>query len=196
MYETQLAGVTSLDDLRAAQLDLDLDSLVPRDARARYLALPGTVVVRDREVEIDYDVEERDGQRAGVARLRLPEKLARTLSADELPTLDRDLRFIVTRGQRGSVRADSLDQLQELLARPWTDEEVERHERSRQEHVQKKRDDHRGRRTRNAAGEFRRGSRGPGRGSGDDPRGGRPGGHGPGPGAAGSRGRKGRKRSR
>ena len=102
MYERSSRRAT-LDALRATPLHLDLDALVPPDVRARYLALPGTVTVRDREVEIDYDVEERNGTRAGVARLRLPEKLARTLSEDELPVLDREVRFIVPRGQRGSV---------------------------------------------------------------------------------------------
>ena len=180
MYEARLANVTSLDELRSAQLNLDLDSLVPPATRAKYLALPGTVQVRDREVEIDYDVEERDDKRYGVARLRLPEKLARTLTEEELPVLDRQVRFVVPRGQRGSVRADSLDELQEVLARPWTDEEVERHNRAREEHTQRRNDGRRQRRTRDAASDFKR-SRGGGSG-----RGGRPGG----------RGRSGGKRSR
>jgi hypothetical protein len=205
MYEAELAGVSSLDDLRSAPLHLELESLVAPDVRAGYRALPNTVVVRDREVEIDYDVEERDGKRTGVARLRLPEKIARTLAAEELPVLDREVRFVVPRGQRGSVRADSLEQLQELLARPWTDEEVERHERAREQHGQKKRDEHRHRRTRDAASEFKRsrgGSRGAqGRGrpggapDGESGRGERPGGSGRG-GRPGGRGRTGGKRSR
>jgi hypothetical protein len=206
MYEAQLRDVHSLDDLRSAQLNLELDSLVAPEVRARYLALPGTVMVRDREVEIDYDVEERDGGRQGIARLRLPEKLARTLSDDELPVLDRDVRFIVTRGQRGSVRADSLEQLQEQLDRPWTDEEVERHERAREEHGRKKQEAHRSRRTREAASEFRR-SRGGARGGqgrgrpgapadGDGRRGGSDGGGSRRGGRAGGRGRSGGKRSR
>jgi hypothetical protein len=49
-----------------------------------------------------------DGQKIGIARLRLPEKLARTISESELPVLDRPLRFIVIRGQRGAIRADTL----------------------------------------------------------------------------------------
>jgi hypothetical protein len=50
--------------------------------------------------------------------------MARTLVAAELPELDRPLRFVVTRGQRGAVRAATLDELQELLDRPWTAAEV------------------------------------------------------------------------
>jgi ATP-dependent helicase HrpA len=77
-------------------------------------------------VQIHYDVEERDGVATGVARLQLPEKLARTLVAEELPDLDRPLRFVVTRGPRGAVRADSLEEMQALLDRPWTPSETER----------------------------------------------------------------------
>jgi ATP-dependent helicase HrpA len=62
----------------------------------------------------------------GVARLRLPEKMARTLHESELPKLDRPLRFAVHRGARGSLRAATLDELQELLERPWMPDEVER----------------------------------------------------------------------
>ena len=57
------------------------------------------------------------------ARMQLPEKLARTLVAEELPVLDRPLRFVVTRGVRGTVRANSLGEVQELLSRPWSSDE-------------------------------------------------------------------------
>ncbi|HEX6966849.1 MAG TPA: DEAD/DEAH box helicase, partial [Gemmatimonadaceae bacterium] len=121
LYEDRLAHVNSLDEFRATNLAIEPDELVPRAERERYLALPGTTAVRDREVPIDYDVEEGVG---GVAKLRLPEKMARTLVESELPTLDRPLRFVVPRGPRGAVRAATLDELQELLDRPWMPEEV------------------------------------------------------------------------
>jgi hypothetical protein len=89
--------------------------------------------VRDRDVEIDYDVEENAGSRVGVARLRLPEKIARSLTDAEVPTLDRPVRFVVYRGQRGSVRARTLEELQTLLDAPWTEEEVARFNRKRDE---------------------------------------------------------------
>ena len=79
--------------------------------------------MRDHDVPIEYDVEDGVG---GVARLRLPEKMARTLHESELPALDRPLRFAVHRGARGSLRAATLDELQELLERPWMPDEVER----------------------------------------------------------------------
>jgi hypothetical protein len=126
LYARELEGIASLDDFRARQLRIDVDALVPAEERARWMALPDWVEVRDRPVEIGYDVEEGDdGALTPVARLRLPEKLARTLAEEELPVLDRPLRFTVLRGQRGAVRADTLDELQELLDRPWSPEEVE-----------------------------------------------------------------------
>jgi ATP-dependent helicase HrpA len=123
VYAKLLEGVSSLDELRAAPLVIDPDTIVPRDVRERWLALPDSTSVRNHDVLIEYDVEDGIG---GVARLRLPEKMARTLHESELPTLDRPLRFAVHRGARGSVRGASLDELQELLSRPWMPDEVER----------------------------------------------------------------------
>ena len=106
-------------------MNIDRDRFVPRDVRDRLAQLPSHVVIRDRDVDIDYDVEERDGKRLGVARLRLPEKIARTLTEQEIPELDRPVRFVVLRGQRGAVRSDSLEDLQERLAQPYSPDEVE-----------------------------------------------------------------------
>jgi len=125
LYEEQLAGVNSMDDFRATRLIVDPKMFVPAAVRDRLARLPGSVNIRDREVEIDYDVEERNGQRQGVARLRLPEKIARTLTDAEIPRLDRPIRFVVLRGQRGAVRADTLEELQHALAQPWSPDEVE-----------------------------------------------------------------------
>ena len=124
-YEAQLASIHSMDEFRNARLVLIPDEIVPREVRARYAALPSSVEIRDRDIDIDYDIEERDGEQLGVARLRLPEKLARNMSPAELPELDRPLRFVVIRGQRGAIRADSLEELQEILERPWSPDEVE-----------------------------------------------------------------------
>jgi hypothetical protein len=124
LYERALQGVRSMDAFRAAPLAIDFSALVPPTERARWLTLPSVAVIRDREVPLDYDVETADGQPRGVVRLRLPEKLARTLSEDELPAFDRPVRFTVLRGPRGAVRAATLDELQELLDRPWSPDEV------------------------------------------------------------------------
>jgi hypothetical protein len=154
LYERALANVHSLDDFRASPLPVDFDAIVRPAERQRWMALPDSVVVRGREVPIDYDVEDGDGAQRGVARLRLPEKLARTLSEEELPALDRPLRFTVLRGPRGAVRASSLDELQELLDRPWSPNEVVTDERPDE---LLPRDE---RRVRELATEFRRNARG------------------------------------
>lgn len=126
LYETKLGGVNSVEQFRAADLTLEFKQTVPATERTRLLALPSEVTIRDRDVDIDYDVEEESGTTIGVARLRLPEKMARTLTETELPVLDRPLRFVVTRGQRGAARGNTLEELQDVLDRPWTDSEVAR----------------------------------------------------------------------
>jgi ATP-dependent helicase HrpA len=135
LYERRLATVNSLTEFKNADLDLasDLEAMSPRAERRRYDDLPTRVSVRDRDVEIGYDVEEVNGAPVGVARLQLPEKVARTLSDGEVPRLDRPVRFVVYRGQRGQVRANTLDELQTLLDAPWTDDEVARFNRKRDE---------------------------------------------------------------
>ena len=168
MYERALSGVHSLADFRTAQLPIDFDAIVAPDVRAKWLALPDTVVVRSREVPIDYDVEESEGKSRGVARLRLPEKLARTLSEEELPSLDRPIRFTVLRGPRGAVRASTLDELQEILDRPWSPDEMQNREAPTEMTPGEER------RVRELAGEFRRNrrdGRGGGRGRNNKPNG-------------------------
>src|SRR3954467_11777390 len=55
LYEAQLQDVNSLDEFRAARLRIDRDALVPREIRAQLAQLPSQVLIRDREVDIDYD---------------------------------------------------------------------------------------------------------------------------------------------
>jgi ATP-dependent helicase HrpA len=154
LYEDQLAQVSSMDDFQSARLGVDSEQFVPFEVRERLDRLPNQVTIRDRDIEIDYDVEERDGERRGVARLRLPEKVARTLTAAEVPALDRPVRFVVLRGQRGAVRADTLEDLQERLAQPWSPDEVEetQDDRSMLSHAESE--------VRRIAGEFRQHRRG------------------------------------
>jgi hypothetical protein len=168
VYEEQLSGANSMDDFKSARFSVDMERFVPRETRERLEQLPSYVTVRDREVEIDYDVEERDGQRGGVARLRLPEKIARSLTEAEIPRLDRPVRFVVLRGQRGAVRADDLNELQERLAQPWSPDEVQESadDRAMLSHAERE--------VKRIAGEFRRHRRGgdhrrPGRGRGPGP---------------------------
>ncbi len=150
LYEARLAEIRSVDELEHANLRLELDTLVPREEQERWLALPGAVVVRDREIPIEYDVEELpDGTRQGVARLRLTEKIARTLVDEELPELDRPLRFVVPRGQRGAARGATLQEVQDALDEPWSADEIARLERERDAERAQRRD-----------GKGRRGGRG------------------------------------
>lgn len=123
-YEHALAEVSSMTAFRGAALPLDLSSLVDPVLRDRLAELPSSVEIRGKWIPVDYDVEEgREGTLQPVARLRLPEKMARTLVDEELPALDRPLRFVVMRGARGAVRADTLDGLREVLDRPWSPDE-------------------------------------------------------------------------
>jgi len=124
-YRARLDTVESVHDLKHLQLRMTWDDWITPEQRARYDAMPHQVSVRDRQVPIEYDVEERDdGTLFGVARLRLPEKIARTLVAEELPPFDRPYRFVVVRGQRGSARGRTLDELQEVLDTPWMPDEL------------------------------------------------------------------------
>ncbi len=124
-YRARLDTVESVHDLKHLQLRMTWDDWITPEERARYDALPHQVSVRDRQVPIEYDVEERDdGTLLGVARLRLPEKIARTLVAEELPPFDRPYRFVVVRGQRGSARGRTLDELQDVLDTPWMPDEL------------------------------------------------------------------------
>ncbi len=124
-YEERLADVTSLQEFRAVRLALPRESFVSDAEVERYADLPDAVEIRGHEVPIAYEVEETEDGPRGVARLRLQEKAARTLTAEELPELDRPVRLMVLRGKRGSVRADTLGELQELLDRPWSPEELD-----------------------------------------------------------------------
>ncbi len=196
LYAEQLADVRSLDEFRARPLRLDFEGLLdqhltPRE-RERLAQLPVTATVRDRDVDLHYEVEESpDGPPLGVVRLRLPEKLARTLVEDELPVFDRPTRFIVLRGPRGAVRADTLDELQEVLDRPWSPDEGRRADERAVDERAGSRDE---RRERALANELHRHAHGgsPGGGPRRGPRG--SGGEGRGAGPGGRFGRGGRRR--
>jgi ATP-dependent helicase HrpA len=157
IYERQLSDVSSMRDFQHTRITFDPDEIVPPDVRARYAALPSAVEIRDKTVEIQYDVEEREGDAGsvGVARLRLPEKLARTLTESELPVLDRPLRFVVTRGARGAARGTTLEELQTELERPFTREEIERLDRQENELRDERRERKRQRRGAREPGEGR-----------------------------------------
>lgn len=125
-YADQLRDVHNLHEYRAAPLRFDADAFVPREERTRLSALPGAAEIRDRTVPMHYEIEDTPNGPLGVVRLVIPEKAARGLAREELPELDRPVRFTVTRGGRGSVKAGSLEEIPDALARPYTDEELRR----------------------------------------------------------------------
>jgi hypothetical protein len=132
-YVQRMGDATDWESIRAMPLLLDRREFLTDAQRAAAAELPDAVEIRERTVGLDYDVEEHDGALVPVVRLRLPEKLARTLVTEELPVLDRPLRFVVPRGQRGSVRADDLLTLQDRLDEPFTDFEKRPRDETRRE---------------------------------------------------------------
>ena len=138
-YEERMGDARDWESVRALPLLLDRRDFLTDAQREEAAALPDALEIRDRTVGLDYDVEELESGLRAVVRLRLPEKLARTLAPEELPVLDRPLRFMVPRGQRGSVRADDLRTLQEKLDDPYTD-----FEKTRRDESVKERGDERG----------------------------------------------------
>ncbi|HEY7505397.1 MAG TPA: DEAD/DEAH box helicase [Gemmatimonadales bacterium] len=107
----QLEAVESWDDLQRTRVGLDPATLVDQATRERLAALPAMVRVRGDAAPLDYELE--DGQ--GVARVRLREGQAKRLRPDELPGLDRPVRFAVQRGRHPPLLADTLPELQALL---------------------------------------------------------------------------------
>lgn len=109
----QLEAVTSWDDFLRTRLVLQAGELIDDDTRERLEALPGRLHLRGDAVPLDYEVE--DG--VGVARVRLREGQARRLRQDELPPLDRPLRFAVQRGGHPPIQADTIPALHSALQR-------------------------------------------------------------------------------
>jgi uncharacterized membrane protein YgcG len=171
-YETQMGDATSWDAIRTLPLLMDRRAWVSDAERAAARAVPDAVEIRDRTVPLEYDVEEHDGQLQPVVRLRLHEKLARTLVVEELPTLDRPLRFVVLRGARGAVRADDFATLQDRLDDPYTDEERAAMQRGHDAEGNRSNDRRRERELRDTRGAMHRHRTGGGRGGRDGHRGG------------------------
>jgi ATP-dependent helicase HrpA len=133
IYRKQLDAqdVRSYSDFRRARLGIDADAIVPQAERDRYMLMPDAVEIRGREIPVRYDVEETPEGPRGVARLSLPEKIARNIDESELPKFDRPFRFVVARGARGAARAETLDALRDELDRPFTAEEIAQLDRAK-----------------------------------------------------------------
>lgn len=108
----QLRGVSSWKSFLETRLALDPETLVPERERLRLDALPSMIRLRGDAVPLDYEIA---GSEA-IVRIRLREGQARRLTTDELPALDRPIRFAVVRGGVPPLGADSLAELKQLLA--------------------------------------------------------------------------------
>ncbi len=103
----RLSHLRRFDDFLRADLALTVDDFVPAEDRRALEELPSSVIVAGEKCPLDYEVEGG----VGVVRVRLRERVARALREDDLPRLDRPLRFTVERGKNASVRAASLPEL-------------------------------------------------------------------------------------
>jgi len=109
-----LEGVAGWDDFARARVQIDSAALIDQRTRATLEALPGRLHLRGDAAPLEYEVE--DGR--GIARVHLREGQAKRLRANELPPLDRPLRFAVRRGRHAPLLADTIADLQAQLRRP------------------------------------------------------------------------------
>jgi ATP-dependent helicase HrpA len=109
----QLDTVSSWEDFHRTRVALDPAELVDEPTRQRLDALPGMVRVRGDAAPVEYELQNGEG----VARVRLREGQAKRLRADEVPALDRPVRFAVQRGRHPPILADTVPDLQALLRR-------------------------------------------------------------------------------
>ena len=122
LLTVQLDAVDSWSRFMATPLALDLSRLVAPAEQARLESLPSMVRLLGDAVPIEYEVER--GQ--GVARIWLREGQARRLRDEDLPTLDRPIRFGIMRHGEEAVRASTLRELTQRLR-----DEERRRERKR-----------------------------------------------------------------
>ena len=109
----RLAEVRSRPDFENTRLDFDLDRTVPVAVQRALDLLPSSVSIRGDTVPIEYGIEHG----AAVATVRLREGQARRIRPEDLPGLDRPIRFALLQGRgRPPLRAGDLDELAALLA--------------------------------------------------------------------------------
>ncbi|HET6837529.1 MAG TPA: DEAD/DEAH box helicase [Gemmatimonadales bacterium] len=109
----QLDQVQSWDDFLHTRIILEPAGLIDAGTREQLETLPARLHLRGDAVPLDYEIQ--DG--VPVARVRLREGQAKRLRMDELPRLDRPLRFAVQRGRHAPLLADTLPALHALLRR-------------------------------------------------------------------------------
>jgi ATP-dependent helicase HrpA len=109
----QLEAVGSWEDFQRTRVGLDPAELVSEATRQHLEELPGMIRVRGDAAPIEYEIQNGEG----VARVRLREGQAKRLRADDIPPLDRPLRFAVQRGRHPPILADTIPLLQAQLRR-------------------------------------------------------------------------------
>jgi hypothetical protein len=109
----QLENVSSWEGFLHTRITLKPEELVDVDDREKLLSLPGRIHVRGDAVPLDYEIQHGEG----IVRVRLREGQAKRLRLEELPRLDRPVRFAVQRGRHPPLLADTIPTLQALLRR-------------------------------------------------------------------------------
>jgi hypothetical protein len=109
----QLEDVGGWQDFQRSRISLNRDDLVDPATRMQLESLPGHIHLKGDAVPLSYEVQNGEG----IARARLREGQAKRLRAEELPRLDRPLRFAVQRGRHPPLLADSISDLHALLRR-------------------------------------------------------------------------------
>jgi hypothetical protein len=109
----QLESVRGWDDFQRTRVGLEPAQLVDEPTRQRLEALPAMVRIRGDAAPLEYELQNGEG----VARVRLREGQAKRLRADEVPVLDRPVRFAVQRGRHPPILADTVPDLQALMRR-------------------------------------------------------------------------------
>jgi len=107
----RLSQLRKFDDFLQVDLALSVDDFVPAELRRGLEELPSSVTLAGERCPLDYEIEGG----VGLVRVRLKERVARTLREGDLPRLDRPLHFAVLRGKNSSVRAASLEELRRVL---------------------------------------------------------------------------------
>ncbi len=123
----RLSQLSRFADFLQLDLALTVDDFVPPEQRRALEALPSAVTLDGERCPLDYEVEGG----VGLVRVRLRERVARTLREGDLPRLDRPLQFTLVRGKNTSVRVATLQELRRVLSAPQERPDRERRGRAR-----------------------------------------------------------------
>ena len=114
LLRRQIDDVASWDEFLHTRLTLDVASTVDEMERDRLTDAPASVHLLGDTVPIEYEIESGEG----VARIWLREGQARRLRIEDVPQLDRPVRFGVVRGpEEEPALGATLDELRAALNR-------------------------------------------------------------------------------